>query len=120
MHKTVHITDDNFEEEVLKSELPVLVDFWAVWCGPCKMQDPIVEEVAKAVSGKAKVGKLNVDENPSTAQKFGMMSIPTILIFDKGVRRVSPKRLKSSLGGAGKFLDVYSESLFVGNVIKIR
>ncbi|MDO8451786.1 MAG: thioredoxin [bacterium] len=78
------ITDQNFDQEVLKSDRPVLVDFWAVWCGPCQMQGPIVEEVAAALAGKAKVGKLNVDENPGTAQKYSIMSIPTLLIFKGG------------------------------------
>lgn len=80
----VTITDSNFESEVLKSDKPVLVDFWAVWCGPCQMQGPIVEDVAKQLVGKAKVGKMNVDENPGTAQKFNIMSIPTIMIFKGG------------------------------------
>jgi thioredoxin 1 len=80
----ITITDANFDSEVLKSNQPVLVDFWAVWCGPCQMQGPIVEEVAKAMAGKAKVGKVNVDENPGSAQKFGIMSIPTIMIFKGG------------------------------------
>ncbi len=80
----VKITDANFESEVLKSDTPVLVDFWAVWCGPCQVQGPIVEDVAKAIVGKAKVGKFNVDENPTIAQKYGIMSIPTIMIFKSG------------------------------------
>lgn len=79
------ITDGNFDSEVLKAKEPVLVDFWAVWCGPCQMQGPIVEEVAKAMAGKAKVGKLNVDENPGMAQKYMVMSIPTIMIFKDGL-----------------------------------
>ncbi len=78
------ITDQNFDSEVLKNDKPVLVDFWAVWCGPCQMQGPIVEEVATAMEGKAKVGKMNVDENPATAQKYGIMSIPTLMIFKGG------------------------------------
>jgi thioredoxin 1 len=78
------ITDSNFEAEVLKSDKPVLVDFWAVWCGPCQVQGPIVEEVAGLMGEKAKVGKLNVDENPNVAQQFGIMSIPTIMIFKNG------------------------------------
>jgi len=80
----ITITDANFDNEVLKSTKPVLVDFWAVWCGPCQMQGPIVEEVAKSMDGKALVGKVNVDENPASAQKFGIMSIPTLMIFKGG------------------------------------
>jgi len=80
----VVVTDANFDKEVLKADKPVLVDFWAVWCGPCQMQDPIVEEVAKAMTGKAKIGKFNVDENPNIAQKYGIMSIPTLMIFKSG------------------------------------
>jgi len=77
-------TDQTFEADVLKADTPVLVDFWAVWCGPCQVQGPIVEEVAKEMGGRVKVVKLNVDENPVTAQKFGIMSIPTIMIFKGG------------------------------------
>jgi thioredoxin 1 len=77
-------TDNNFESEVLKSDLPVLADFYADWCGPCKMQGPIVEELAKDMAGKAKVGKLNVDQNPQMAGKYGVMSIPTLIIFKGG------------------------------------
>ena len=78
------ITDATFEAEVLKSDLPVLVDFWAPWCGPCKSMLPIVEEITKEYEGKVKVVKVNVDENSETAQKFGVMSIPTFLIFKGG------------------------------------
>lgn len=78
------VTDKNFDEEVIKADKPVLVDFWAVWCGPCQMQNPILEEVAGQVSGKVKITKLNVDENPEVSQKFGIMSIPTIMIFKSG------------------------------------
>ncbi len=78
------ITDTNFEGEVIKSTKPVLVDFWAVWCGPCQMQGPIVEEIATEFAGKAVVGKMNVDENPSVPQQFGIMSIPTLMIFKDG------------------------------------
>jgi len=81
----VIITDQNFESEVLKSDKPVLVDFWAVWCSPCVIQGPIVEDVAKAMTGKAVVGKLNVDENPRMAQKYGVMSIPTLIVFKDGM-----------------------------------
>jgi thioredoxin 1 len=80
----VTLTDANFDTEVMQHDTPVLVDFWAVWCGPCQMQGPIVEEVATAMAGKVKVGKVNVDENPQVSQKFGIMSIPTIMIFKGG------------------------------------
>lgn len=81
----ITLTDANFDEEVMKSSTPVLVDFWAVWCGPCRMQDPILEEVAKELEGKVKIGKLNVDENPNTAAQYGVMSIPTLILFKGGV-----------------------------------
>lgn len=77
-------TDQNFEAEVMKSDKPVLVDFWAPWCGPCQMMGPVIEELAKEMSDKAKVGKLNVDENPEVAEKYGIMSIPTVMIFKGG------------------------------------
>jgi len=77
-------TDANFDAEALKSDKPVLVDFFAEWCGPCKMQAPIIEELAKEIGDKAKIGSLNVDEAPETAQKYGVMSIPTLIIFKDG------------------------------------
>jgi len=80
----MQFTDQNFDAEVLKSDKPVLVDFWAVWCGPCQMMGSIVEELAKEVGDKYKVGKMNVDENRETAAKFGIMSIPTLIIFKDG------------------------------------
>jgi len=80
----IEITDSNFDAEVSKSDLPVLIDFWAVWCGPCKMVAPIVEELAKDYDGRAKIGKLDVDNNQQTAIKFGIRSIPTLLIFKNG------------------------------------
>ena len=83
MSKTLEITDANFEE-VLGTEKPVLIDFWAEWCGPCKMIGPMVEELAGEYEGKAVIGKVNVDENPNTAAKFGIRSIPTLLVFKGG------------------------------------
>lgn len=82
--KPITITDSNFEEEVIKSNLPVLIDFWAVWCGPCKAIAPIVEEIAAEYDGKVKVGKLDVDQNNNSAIKYGVRSIPTLLIFKEG------------------------------------
>jgi thioredoxin 1 len=78
-------TDQNFDQEVLKSEGVVLVDFWAPWCGPCLAMGPIIEELAKELDGKVKVGKINVDENSKTAQDFAIMSIPALKIFKGGV-----------------------------------
>ena len=80
----MEFNDQNFEAEVLKSDKPVLVDFWAPWCGPCRMVAPVIEELAEEVKDKFKVGKLNVDESPQTAQKYGIMSIPTLIIFKDG------------------------------------
>jgi len=82
--KPIEITDANFSKEVLEANVPVLIDFWAVWCGPCKMIAPVVEELAAEYQGKLKVGKLDVDNNPETSVKFGIRSIPTIMIFKGG------------------------------------
>jgi thioredoxin 1 len=82
--KPIEVTDANFESEVLKSEKPVLVDFWAEWCGPCRMIAPIVEEIAREYDGTLKVGKIDVDANPQVSMQFGIRSIPTLLIFKGG------------------------------------
>mgnify|MGYP000870259274 CR=1 FL=1 len=84
MVKPIEITDETFEEEEINSELPVLVDFWADWCGPCKMVAPVVEDLAGEFEGKVKVGKLDVDSSPKTAQKYGIRGIPNLTIFEKG------------------------------------
>ena len=85
MSEHVHyISDDSFEQEVLQAGVPVLVDYWADWCGPCKMISPILDEVAKEYSGKLKVCKLNIDENQSTPPKYGIRGIPTLMIFKNG------------------------------------
>ena len=102
-----NVTDANFAEEVIGSELPVLVDFWAVWCGPCRMVAPFVEQIAQEYSDKLKVAKLNVDENQGVPAKYGIMSIPTLLLFKGG-------ELKETIVGAlpkAKILDAVSKHL---------
>ena len=89
----IEFTDDNFDTEVLKSNLPVLVDFWAEWCGPCKMITPIVEEIAGDYAGKVKVGKVNVDFNNQVAMQYGIRSIPSLLVFKGGA-------VANQIGGA--------------------
>ena len=81
---TINVTDENFDEKVLKSDKPVLVDFWAEWCGPCKIIGPILEEIGAEKKDKLKILKLNVDENPQTPQKFGVRGIPTLMLFKDG------------------------------------
>ena len=80
----ITITKENYDEEVVKSSVPVLLDFWATWCGPCRMLSPIVDEIANEVEGNAKVCKINVDEQPELAQQFGIMSIPTLVFMKNG------------------------------------
>jgi len=92
----VILDEKNFDQEVLASNLPVMVDFWAVWCGPCKVLSPIVEELANEYAGKIKVGKINVDENNSIAMKYGVMSIPTLKFFKGG------KQVGEMIGAAPK------------------
>lgn len=92
----IELTDQNFDKEALQADLPVLVDFGAPWCGPCLMADPVIEELAKEYEGKIKVGKMNVDQGPKTAQKYGIMSVPTVIVFKDG------KEVKRQIGFPGK------------------
>ena len=80
----IKITAENFEKEVLQAQEPVLVDFWADWCGPCRMLGPVLEEIARDYEGSLRVGKVNVDEQPELARRFGIMSIPTVMVFKNG------------------------------------
>ncbi len=82
--KIVYVTDDTFEQEILKSDVPVLVDYWADWCGPCKMIAPILDEIAEDYNGRLKVAKLNIDENSGTPPKYGIRGIPTLMLFKAG------------------------------------
>ena len=107
MSTNVHeFTDENFDTDVASSDLPVLIDFWAVWCGPCRMVGPLVEEISGEYEGKAVVGKVNVDHNPQTAAKYGIRSIPTIIflkggeLVDKSVGAVPKNVLTEKLDNA--------------------
>ena len=80
----IHVSDDSFEQEVLQSEMPVLIDYWAEWCGPCKMIAPVLDEVASEYADKVRVAKLNIDENPGTPPKYGIRGIPTLMLFKNG------------------------------------
>jgi len=100
-----HVTDASFEQEVLKASGPVLVDFWAEWCGPCKMIGPVLEEISGEYSGKIKIAKLNIDENPQTPPKYGIRGIPTLMLFKNGqveatkVGAVSKSQLSAFIDG---------------------
>ena len=100
-----HVTDDTFEPEVLQADKPVLVDYWAEWCGPCKMIAPVLEDIAKEHVGKIQIAKLNVDDNPNIARRYDVMSIPTLLLFTDGEVK---KRLVGAKGKA-QLLEELSE-----------
>jgi thioredoxin 1 len=106
MSKVTHVTDADFDKEVLKSTEPVLVDFWATWCGPCRMMAPVLDETSEEFAGKVKVMKIDVDENPKTAGAYGIMSIPTMIVFKDGkplgkiVGYVPKPQLKKAVEGA--------------------
>ncbi len=107
MSPQIRFTDANFEKEVLKSDLPVLVDFWASWCPPCKMVEPIIESLAEEYNGKLKVGKLNVDQNPRIASKYSIRGVPTFIILNSG------KEIKRKIGAqsAAQLKDMLKEAL---------
>lgn len=103
----VEVTDENFESEVMESDLPVMLDMWAPWCGPCQMVTPIVEELADEYEGSVKIGKLNVDDNPATAGEFGVTSIPSVLFFKDG-EELKDQRIIGAQSKTG-YEDVLSE-----------
>ena len=106
--KIVHITDDTFETEVLQSQTPVLVDYWAEWCGPCKMIAPVLADIAKEHEGKIQIAKLNVDDNPNVARRYEVMSIPTLLVISNGEvkkRLVGAKGKPQLLEELSEFID---------------
>lgn len=101
---TVKVTDDSFQSDVLSANVPVVVDFWAEWCGPCKMIGPSLEEIAKELDGKVKIAKVNVDENPAIASQLGIRSIPTLMLY-KGGKVASQKVGAAPKGELKKWID---------------
>ncbi len=95
----IQVTDSNFEEEVLKCDMPVLVDFWAPWCGPCRAMGPVIDELAEEYDGQVKISKMNVDENPTSPGKYGIRAIPTLILFKDGevVEQITGAVSKSSI-----------------------
>ena len=104
---TFTVSDATFDEEIGGSDEPVIVDFWAEWCGPCKMIAPVLEEIASEQAGKVRVGKLNVDDNPDVARRFDVMSIPTLIVFKDG----EPKKRLVGAKGKGQLLEELAEYL---------
>ncbi|KJV81676.1 thioredoxin [Rickettsia hoogstraalii str. RCCE3] len=102
-----NVTDSSFKKEVLESDLPVVVDFWAEWCGPCKMLTPIIDEISKELKGKVKVLKMNIDENPNIPSEYGIRSIPTIMLFKNGEQ----KDTKIGLQQKNSLLDWINKSI---------
>jgi len=105
--KLLELTDETFDEEVGGSEVPLVVDFWAEWCGPCRMVAPVLEQIATENEGKVRMAKLNVDDAPAVAQRFGIMSIPTLMVFQDGVAK---KRIVGAKG-KGQLLEELAEFL---------
>ncbi|MFM7264265.1 MAG: thioredoxin [Cyanobium sp.] len=108
MSSAAPVTDASFEQDVLKSDVPVLVDFWAPWCGPCRMVAPIVDEIARDYAGKVKVLKLNTDENPNIASQYGIRSIPTLMIF------VGGEKVDTVVGAVPKNTLINTLTKFIG------
>ena len=107
MGKLLELTDETFDEEVGSSDVPLVVDFWAEWCGPCRMVAPVLEQIAVENEGKVRMAKLNVDDAPAVAQRFGIMSIPTLMVFQDGVAK---KRIVGAKG-KGQLLEDLAEFL---------